>query len=626
MSIFFRKNRRIQGTEIEDSILTITQKEDAIIETPFERVGLKFAWIFLAIFLCLLAGRVFYLDILKGDYYTGRSKGNRVKSISIKAPRGNIFDKFGNSLVSNVPSMDAVIMPADLPDDLGKKQEIAGSVADILNIDKGNVEIALELQNKKSADWVVLKENITHDQALILAEKAQELPGIGVDNTAIRNYENGPIFAHVIGYDGKVTRSELDKNPGYLLTDYIGKSGLEKYYEGYLHGKNGARGMEVDSMGSNKKNLGVIDPIPGSDLFLNIDEELQKRIYDSLATNLEKSGTKTAAAVAIDPRNGGVLAMVSFPSYDNNLFAKGISNTDYQNLIQDKNIPLLNRVINGEYPPGSTLKPVVASAALAEGVITPATIIQGMGGSINIGSFRFGDWKAHGPSDVRTAIAESNDIFFYSIGGGYGPIQGLGMDRMKKYENLFGLGSPTGIDLYDESVGLIPSEQWKLDKIGERWYIGDSYHCSIGQGFILTTPLQVANFTAAIANGGTLYKPRLVNNIKKSNGEIENIPPVILNENFLAKDIITVVREGMRKTVTDGTAQPLKDLSVAVAGKTGTAQFGTEDKTHGWFIAFAPYDNPEIAVAILAEGGGEGHSTGVPVTKDVFDWYFTRNK
>ena len=367
-------------------------------------------------------------------------------------------------------------------------------------------------------------------------------------------------------------------------------------------------------------------PISGSDLFLNIDEELQKRLYDSLSANLEKTDTKTAAAVAIDPRTGGVLAMISLPSYDNNLFAQGISNSDYQTLVQDKNLPLLNRTINGEYPPGSTIKPAVAAAALAEGTITPDTIIQGMGGRINIGGFSFGDWKAHGPSDVRTAIAESNDIFFYTIGGGYGPIQGLGMDRMKKYENMFGFGKATGIDLSGESIGLIPSEQWKLDKIGERWYIGDSYHCAIGQGFVLATPLQLADYTAAIANGGTLYQPRIVNSIKSGDGKIQNIPPVILNQNFLSKDILNVVREGMRKTVTDGTAQPLKTMSVAVAAKTGTAQFGSEGKTHGWFIAFAPYDNPEIAVAILAEGGGEGYSTGVPVTKDVFDWYFSRNK
>jgi penicillin-binding protein 2 len=268
----------------------------------------------------------------------------------------------------------------------------------------------------------------------------------------------------------------------------------------------------------------------------------------------------------------------------------------------------------------------VASAALSEGTITPATIIDGLGGSLNIGAFRFGDWKAHAPSDVRTAIAESNDIFFYTIGGGYGNIVGLGMDRMKKYENLFGFGEPTGIDLPNESSGLIPDEQWKLDKFNERWYVGDSYHCAIGQGFITATPLQLANYTAALANGGTLYSPRIVSQIKKSDGQAEHIAAKIIRKNFISDSVMQVIREGMRKTVTDGTAQPLKTLPIEVAGKTGTAQFGGEGKTHGWFVSFAPYDKPEIALAIIAEGGGEGHSSGVPVTKEVYEYYFNRDK
>ena len=243
-----------------------------------------------------------------------------------------------------------------------------------------------------------------------------------------------------------------------------------------------------------------------------------------------------------------------------------------------------------------------------------------------IGGFRFGDWKAHGPSDVRLAIAQSNDIFFYTIGGGYGNITGLGMSRMKKYDNLFGLGSPTGIDLPGESSGFIPDEEWKLAKLKEKWYIGNSYHASIGQGYITTTPLQLANFVASIANGGTLYSPRIVSQIKKSDGQSQLVGPVVIRKNFIANSVMQVVREGMRKTVTDGTAQSLKDLPIAVAGKTGTAQFGAEGKTHGWFVSFAPYENPEIALVIIAEGGGDGHSSGVPVTKEVYDYYFNRDK
>jgi len=623
---FFRKRRILRGAEIEDSIMTITQKEEAIIETPFERKGLRMIWYFFALLILLLLGRVVFLDVVKNEYYSEIAKDNRIRLYTIKAPRGKILDKFGQVLVSNVPSMDVVLIPRYLPEDVNERKKMAKILAVTLDMDLGNVEIILESQNKKLLDPVLLKENITQEQILILAGKINSLPGVDVENTAIRSYENGTIFSAFIGYDGKITQSELKNNPDYSLTDYIGKTGLEKYYEKKLKGKNGAKQVEVDSLGNIKKDLGVINPEAGQDLYLNIDEGLQKKIYDSLTTVLEKTDTKMASAVAIDPRSGAVLAMVSLPGYDNNLFSQGISNADYRKLITDKNLPLFNRAINGEYPPGSTIKPAVAAAALSEGVVTPTTIISGSGGSINIGAFRFRDWKVHGPSDVRTAIAESNDIFFYSVGGGYAGIQGLGMDRMKKYENLFGFGAPTGVDLMGESSGFIPSEQWKLDKLGERWYIGDSYHGAIGQGFLTSTPLQVVNYVAAIANSGTLYQPRIVNRIQKSDGTSENIMPRVIRKNFISPEVMQVVREGMRKTVTDGTAQPLKDLPVAVAGKTGTSEFGSEGKTHGWFVSFAPYENPEIALVVLAEGGGEGSSTGVPVTKEVYEWYFTRNK
>ncbi|MDO8241022.1 MAG: penicillin-binding protein 2 [Candidatus Moranbacteria bacterium] len=623
---YFNKRRMSRGMEIEDSIMTVTQKEKAIMETPFKRHGLDMVWFIIVFFLGIFVARIAYLDIIKGSYYSDISKGNRIRSITVKAPRGKIIDRSGQVLANNTPSMDAIIIPNDLPTENDKRQAVVDTVASILGAETGEIKAAFEIKNKNSLDPILLKENITREQALILAGKAKELPGVLVENTAIRNYEDSNIFSSVIGYDGKITKDEMAKNPNYVMTDYIGKAALEKQYEKELRGIAGAKQVEVDSLGNVKKNLGIINPQAGSDLILNIDAGLQKKLYDSMVSVLEKTGTKTAAAVAIDPRDGGVLAMVNFPNYDNNLFARGISNAEYQEIISNKDLPLFNRVVNGEYPPGSTLKMAVASAALSEGTITPETIVNGMGGSINIGGFRFGDWKTHGPSDVRTAIAESNDIFFYSIGGGYANIQGLGMSRMKKYENLFGFGSPTGIDLPIEASGFIPDEQWKLNTLKEKWYIGNSYHASIGQGFVTTTPLQIANYTAALANGGTLFKPRIVNQIKTNDGKVVGKSPEIIRKNFISDSVMQVVREGMRKTVTDGTAQPLKTLSVEVAGKTGTAQFGNEDKTHGWFVSFAPYDNPTIAMVILAEGGGDGHSSGVPVTKEVYDYYFNRNK
>lgn len=615
-----------RGVEIEDAIMNVGQKEKAIIEKPFKRKGLSIVWCVIFAVLIFLFGRVFYLDIVRGSYYALVSAENRIRKIVIKAPRGNILDKFGNILAQNSPSIDVVILPNYLPKNVQDKKDLTEKLANILNMNLGNVEIVLLSQNEKSTDPILLKENISQDQALILMERINEFPGIALEKTAIRNYENSLIFSHIIGYDGKITKAEMDENKGYHMTDYIGKTGLEKSYEKVLKGVYGVAQVEVDSRGEVKKNLGVISPLSGDDLILNVDQELQKKIYDTLSLSLEKTGTKTAAAVAIDPATGGILAMVSLPSYDNNMFARGISSEEYKKLISDKSLPLFNRTIKGEYPPGSTIKPAIASGALSEGTITPATIISGMGGSINIGSFRFGDWKVHGPSDVRTAIAESNDIFFYSIGGGYGNISGLGISRMKKYYNLFGFGSPTGIDLDGEASGFIPDEEWKLEKFKEKWYIGNSYHASIGQGYVTATPMQLASFVAALGNGGTLYSPKIVNRIHKNSGEDSYVQSEIIRKNFISKDIMQIVREGMRQTVTAGTAQSLKTLPVAVAGKTGTAQFGSENKTHGWFISFAPYDNPKIAMVILVEGGEDGNSSAVPVTKEVYDWYFSREE
>ena len=622
---FFHKKRKAAGGEIEDSIMTVTQQEAATIEAPFEKKSLAIFWYLIVVAIFGLAGRVFYLDFFRGDYYAKISKGNSTRSIVIKAPRGVILDKYGKILVRNIPSIDAVIIPSDLPRDSAEIRNMADSLADTLGMNSGNVEIMLGSQDARSSDPILLKENITQEQALILAEKKKDFPGVELEETAIRQYEDGQIFSPVVGYDGKITQNELKDHPKYLMTDYIGKAGLEKSYENELRGKDGATQVEVDSVGDAKRTIGMVSPVPGSDLVLNIDSDLQKNIYDKLQEVLEKTGTKTAAAVAIDPRSGGVLALVSIPGYDNNLFARGITNDEFRKLIGNPDLPLLNRAIAGTYPPGSTIKPAIAAAALSEGTITPSTIIPGLGGVLNVGAWSFHDWKAHGPSNVELAIAQSNDIFFYTVGGGYGNIQGLGMSRMKKYDNLFGLGELTGIDLPGEIPGFIPDESWKKKKIGESWYIGDSYHAAIGQGYVTVTPIELADYIAAVANGGTLYSPRVVNRIKTASGQEQIISPKIIRSNFIRPDIIQTVREGMRMTVTGGTAQVLKTLPVPVAGKTGTAQFGSEGKTHSWFAAFAPYDNPTIAIVVLVPGGGEGNSAALPVAEEALKYYFSKN-
>ena len=611
--------------EIEDHLLTATEKEASKIERPLNKKQMDFFWWIILITLVVFASRIFYLNVVKGSYYEEISQGNRVRSVVIQAPRGKIFDRHGQVLVNNVPGIDAIIIPADLPRDPEAEKEFVRLTSDILGINEGEVLGKIGSADRASLKPVLLKESISQDQSLMIAENTHKLPGLMFSDTAVREYIDGYIFSHILGYEGKVTKSELEENPGYLMTDYIGKQGIEKFYEKNLRGAHGARQIEVDSLGKSKREIGAISPSPGSDIVLSLDSGLQKKIFDELSRVLETTETKTAAAVAINPKNGGVLALVSLPSYDNNVFVRGISAAEYNSLIGNPDKPLFNRAIAGEYPPGSTLKPIVALAALEEGVINEETTVS-CTGAIHVGSYRFGDWKTHGATDIRKAIAESCNVFFYSIGGGYGGIAGLGMSKMKKYEDMFGLGKITGLDISGERPGFIPDEDWKSDKFGEKWYSGDSYHASIGQGYITTTPLQLANSIAAIANGGTLYKPHFVQQIKVSDEETLKNDPEKINAIPVSWKSMRIVQEGMRQTVTSGSAQSLNTLPVEAAGKTGTSQFGSENKTHAWFVSYAPFDNPEIAMAVLVEGGGEGSSSAVPATRAVYDWYFSERK
>lgn len=627
---YFNSKRLKNSREVEDvtHMIEDVHDETLTIKEPLEDRNFNvFRFSVITVF-ALLALRVLYMQVVKNGYYSELARENRIRYVEIKAPRGLIFDRNGKILVQNIPSFDAVMIPADLPKELGERTAAVRETASILQMNDQNLEAIAGSSDSSSLKPVLIKENISEEEVLVFSEKKSGLRGFHLEKTAIRKYEDGSVFSPVMGYTGKITSAELGKFEDYLMTDYVGKAGLELSYEKYLRGVDGRQKAEVDSAGNAKKDLGIDSPVKGNDLKLSLDADLQRKLQDELQEKLNETKTKTASAVAIDPRNGEVLAMVNLPRYDNNLFAKGISAEDYSALMNDPEIPMFNRAISGEYPPGSTFKPLVAAAALEEKVINSGTTVDCHGG-MHIGSYNFPDWKTHGITDVRKAIAESCDVFFYSVGGGWEGISGLGMDRMKKYADLFGLGQPLGIDIPGEASGLVPDESWKEKKFGERWYIGDDYHSAIGQGFITVTPLQLANYTAAVANGGVVYRPHLVDTIVKTDRTEEKNEPKILKKGFISSSNLEIVREGMRQTVASeqGSGNQLNDLKVAVAGKTGTAQFGSEGKTHGLFVSFAPYDNPEIAMVVLAEGGGEGHSTAVPVTKEVYKWYFEdRNK
>lgn len=622
MKLFIRNivhpSRR--GREIDDAVLTVTEEDAARLEWPLSKGWFRSIWWLSFLVLAVLAGRVFVLNTVQGEKYQGMSERNSLRMLTIPAPRGIIYDRTGQALVQNIPTLDLAVVPSDLPREEGDRVRERELLRSIIDIDQ---EVASSVFGAKgnTASPVLLKNRLTQEEMLIFLSRQADFPGVVLMRSAEREYRDGTIFSHLIGYEGKIRQQELDDYPEYGLSDMIGKEGIEKSYESFLRGKNGADRVEVDALGKIKKELGSVQPVPGNDIILHIDAELQKKIFDSLSMLLETKNLKRAAAVAMNPETGGVLALVSLPSYDNNLFSGGIDQKHYEELLTDDARPLFNRAVSGEYPPGSTIKPVVAAAALAEGVVNEHTEIESRGG-ISIGKFFFGDWKAHGFTDIRRAIAVSSDVYFYSVGGGYGSVPGLGMRRMKAYEEFFGYGKKTGIDIPGEADGFLPDPDWKQRRFGERWYIGDDYHAAIGQGFVTATPLQILNSIATIGNGGILREPRLVSHIRDASGKLSPVESPVVRRDFVDANILRIVREGMRETVTEGTAQPLRDLPVAVAGKTGTAQFGTGKDTHGWFVSFAPYEKPEIALIVLVEGQGEEGYNAVPVTKEVYQWYF----
>lgn len=613
--------------EIDDAVLTLTEKDTARLEWPLDRRRSTYFFVLGVLLLGIFAGRLVYLNLVRGGEYQAMAERNSLRSLVLVAPRGIIYDRFGEPLVHNEPSLDAVIIPNDLPQDAAQRSQVLERAKDFFELETELWESLVKRLETKSLQPVLVRSHVEQGLIVKFLTERKQFSGIVLMKSAEREYVDGKIFSHLLGYEGKIRPEEYAalKNEGYLMTDAIGKQGVERSYESDLRGVHGKQLIEVDALGEVKKELGMVSPQKGNDLFLTIDADLQREAYRIMEDSLGKVNLKKGALIALDPRSGAVRALVSFPSYDNNLFSGGISSAAYSELANNPDKPLFNRSIAGEYPPGSTIKPILAGAALAEGIVSPETSIESRGG-IRVGRFFFGDWKAHGFTDLRRAIAVSSDVYFYSIGGGYGNISGLGIDRMRQYEERFGWGGKTGIDLPGEQDGFLPTPKWKEDRFGERWYIGDDYNSSIGQGYVTATPLQVVNATAAIANGGVLYQPRVVEAVQ-SGGEQLKKTSIITNEKILSSDILRIVREGMRETVTEGTAQSLNDLPVAVAGKTGTAQFGGEKQTHGWFTSFAPYEDPELAVVVLVEDQPEESTYhAVPITKALYQWYFENRK
>ena len=626
-----RKNH----VEIEPEEILLDKEAAAKLEIPIERTGIFTIFIITIMILTLFLARAFWLQIWQGAYYALKASENSVRFYYNQAPRGIVYDRNNKVLTLDVPSLNLLIIPAGLPK---KKEDLDNWTQQISKIlGKNNAEVAdfTKNLNKNSTEPISLNLNLDQAALIELETHLPNLPGLFISKETKRNYPEGSYFSHLIGHTGKVTVDDLKADSYYSLSDFIGKDGLEAQYEKELRGVPAKIAISVNSDNTVLKTLMAEEAQPGNNLILNIDGDLQKLLTDAIYAKMVQTNAPGAAAVVLDAKSGKILSLVSLPNFDNNIFNNNLRNKTYQELINNKNRPFFNRVISGFYPAGSTIKPFIASAALAENTIDPNYKIDDTLGYITVPNeynpeitYVFHDWRPQGFVDMRRALAVSANVYFYEIGGGYKNVKGLGIDRIEKYLKLFGFGPPLGIDLPGEAGGLIPNPAWKKAIKHENWYTGDTYNVSIGQGDVIITPLQLVSAMAAVANGGTLWQPKIVLKITDSNNKtIEEFKPEIIRTNLVDNGKLEIVREGLRDAVTEGSVYLLKDLPIKVAGKTGTAQVysNLNKKTNAWFTGFAPYEDPQIAIAIVIEGAGEGSTAAVPVAKEVFQWYYNQN-
>ena len=575
----------------------------------------RVAFIFMVVILLLFGSQAGFLQIIKGENYRLLAEENRLYHKIIPAGRGVIFDRNGIILAENIPAFNLMTSLSLLPPAESERDTILFSVAQKTKTDPFTILSTVQ-NHTVFNDQLILVADLDYETAMYFASQKSSYPAFELEIAAKRTYITSgiPSLSHVLGYTGIIDEEQYEtlKKTGYRSFDTLGKNGLEKQYESLLRGTFGEEQIEINAQGNLERILGRVEPKDGENLTISIDAALQEYIEQVLDARLRGTASARASIIALDPRNGEILSLVAWPAYDANVFVKGISKTEYQALLDNQDKPLYNRAVDGEFPSGSTIKPVFAAAALLEGLINETTTFLSTGG-LRIGIWFFPDWKAggHGLTNIYWAIADSVNTFFYMIGGGYNDVDGLGITKLMDYAGLFGFGSTSGLDLPSEADGFLPSPEWKYETKGEQWYIGDTYHVAIGQGDFLTTPLQIARATAVFANGGALVTPHL-------NMALESEVQIIIPE-----ETAQIVRDAMRYTVTAGSAQSLMEVPLPVAGKTGTAQWSTDGVPHSWFTGFAPFDSPDIVITVLVEEGGNDY-LAVPIAKDILTWWSSR--
>jgi penicillin-binding protein 2 len=576
---------------------------------------------------CLLLGRLMILQIVNWDQNKALAEGNRIRETDIRAPRGVIYDAKHQIIARNIPNVEVAVTPVELPRKPEDRQATYQVLADILKKSVPEVQQAAEAKGTRYGQQVVIADKLDRDTSMLAKVKTVGLSGVTVSENPQRQYDRTEEYAHLVGYTGRVSDEDLKRNDQLQSSDYVGKTGLERVYEDELRGTSGKRRVEVNAQGEAIKELASTEPVSGKNVILGIDPDLQTTMYKAVENGIKSSRHKATggSAIALNPKTGEVLGMVSAPSFDNNLFVNGIASDKYNELSTDERKPLFNRPVSGEYPPGSTFKLITATGALAEGVVNPNTTVASPP-FIEVGGSKFVDWKesGHGSVNAAKALAVSSDVFFYTVGGGFKNQKGIGEDKLAEYMRQYGLGKQTGIDLPEERTGLVPSPQYKEETFNEPWYIGNTYQMAIGQGYVLATPLQVADYTAAVANGGVAYKPHLVKAFEnpENPADVTTVKPEPVINLKVDKEVIQTVQEGMRQAVQSGTAQELNSLPVDICGKTGSAEFANETNAHAWFTAYAPCNDPQIVVTVMIEGGGEGADVAVPAAKTILTQFF----
>ncbi|MDO8561148.1 MAG: penicillin-binding protein 2 [bacterium] len=645
---FFKKRRIQRGRELDPEEIFMDsvnlpghdrmRPEGRIVGSIERSVFFKFALLML-IGLVVVFLRLMQLQYIHGTENLSASQKNISYTLFTAPPRGIIYDRNMKVIASNSASYALILNKRDfIKDDdfaaaLKNGAALAGMSLEEIYFENNpgrNFDFSLPDNIFLSRVWpekIVFINDIPHDLLLSVATTPGKFPGFSIEESIKRIYSGGPAFGPVVGFTGRPTDADRASSSFYNFgTHTVGKDGIELVYEEKLRGSPGKKIIEIDAKGSAQRERFIDKAVFGDHIVLNIDYDLEAAAYDALSRHIIALGKKAGSVVISDPRDGRILAMVNYPSFEPQILADGKNISAIRGLFTNKNSPLFNRAIAGIYAPGSTVKPVLATAALEEKIIDPEHEIYDEG-FISVPNpydptkqTIFKDWSKLGWVDMRKAIAYSANVYFYTIGGGYGDIKGLGIERIGKFLSMFGFGVPSGIDLIGEKGGLVPSpeEKKKTRPADPFWRIGDTYISSIGQGDTGATPLQLNMATAAIANGGTLWRPFVTKAVLDEAGSVlEEIKPQATRTNLADQKSLTIVREGMRLAVQEGSAKSLGDLSVKIAGKTGTAQTGVVGKNHGWFTGFAPYDKPEMVITVLVEEGTGGSTDAVPIAKEI---------